>query len=114
MQCRDTDQSTLTMFFDMLPYLSQGVADRSVVVEGGRVLARLPLHKTRQLLADGLEQADNDSYWSALHVVAELLHLPVVWLSVVAVKLHQLPYRQECQCDHQDSRPMSELVALIH
>lgn len=38
------------------------------------VLVRFPVGKSRKLLRDGLEEANNDTDRRGLHIIAELLH----------------------------------------
>lgn len=101
------------MLLDVRPHFSHGVANGFVIVESRGVLAGVPLHEAGELLADGLEETDNNTNGSALHVVAELLDLLLIRLAVMAVELHQLPDGKQDRGNHEDGRPVAKLVTLV-
>lgn len=67
-------QNLLTVLGDVLPDFGHGVADVGVGVEDVMVLLGVPVGESGELLGDRLEEANNDTHWSALHVMAELLN----------------------------------------
>jgi len=79
------------MLGDMLLDFGQSIADGRIRVQELVMTASVPIHEVGQLLADGLEQANNDTDRSALHVVAELVDSRLIRCTVVCIELHLLP-----------------------
>ena len=73
----------------------------------------IPFQERGELLRDGLEEANDNTDWSSLHVVAEFLDDSIVWYTVVAVELHTFPDAQQNRGENEDSRPILELVATV-
>lgn len=101
------------MLGDMFPHFSHGLADGNVIVQELTVSSSLPLGESRQLLGDGVEEADDNTNGSRLHVIAELVHGRSVRDAVVAVELHLLPDSEEDGGDHKDRRPVLQTVATV-
>lgn len=62
------------MFGDVLLNFSHGIANVGVGVENLMVLLGVPVGEGWKFLGNGLEKTNNDTNWSALHVVAELVN----------------------------------------
>lgn len=74
----------------------------------------IPFQEGGKLLGDGLEEANDDTDWSRLHIVAKFLDNGIVWYSVVAIKLHAFPNAQQNRGENKDCRPVLELVATVN
>lgn len=85
-----------------------GVGSQQVVVLPG-----VPLGEAGELLADGAEEADDDTDRSALHVIAELPDGLLVGYAVVAIELHELPDGKKNGSKHEDGWPVLQLVTRV-
>jgi hypothetical protein len=103
----------LTIFSDVRANLGHGIADSRVRVEQVVVFPRIPLSEGGELLGDGREETNNDTNRCALHLAAELVDGTKVRDTVVAVELNQLPDCEEDSSEHEDGRPVLQLVATV-
>ena len=74
----------------------------------------LPLSESRQLLGDGMEETDDDTDGSGLHIVAELVDGSGVWNTVTRIELHLFPDSQENGGEHEDRGPVLEPITTVH
>jgi len=95
-----------TIFVDVASDLGQRVADGWVRAKNVVVLGSVPLLKAGQLGGDSLEEADDDTDWSGLHVIAELVDSLLIRNTVVAVELHLLPDGKKDGGQHEDLWPV--------
>ena len=102
-----------TIFVDVTSDLGQRIADSWVRAKNVVVLGSVPLLEARKLGGDGLEEANDDTDRSGLHVITELVDSLLVRNAVVAVELHLLPDGQENGGQHEDGWPVLELVARV-
>lgn len=103
----------LTMLEDMLSNFGHGLADGNVIIKQLTVPASIPLREGGQLLRDGVEEANNDTNRSRLHVITELVNSDGVRHTVVAVELDLLPDSQEDRSQHEDGRPVLETLSAV-
>lgn len=73
-----------TMLRNMLADLGHSVTNIGVRVEQVMMLLCFPVGERRELLRDRLEQADNDTNRSGLHIIAELIHSSSILKELVA------------------------------
>lgn len=103
----------LTVFSHMRTDLGHRIAHRRIAVQEVVVFPGVPLREGRKLLRDGREQADDDTDRGRLHVGAELLHCRLIGHAVVAVELNKLPHGEDDGSEHEDGRPVLQLVAAV-
>lgn len=102
------------MLEDMLSNFSHGLADGNVIIKQLTMSASIPLREGGQLLRDGVEEANNDTNRSRLHVITELVDSDGVRHTVMAVELDLFPDSQEDGSQHEDGRPVLETLATVN